>query len=44
VVSERSLADGKIEIKLRTESDKRMIAADQAAAFIVSIIQGVSPS
>ena len=42
VVSERSLAEGKVEIKLRTEADKRMIPTGEAIAFIQSIIQGAS--
>jgi prolyl-tRNA synthetase len=40
VVSERSLAEGKVEIKRRSQSDKNMIAVDQAASYIQSIIRG----
>ncbi len=40
VVSERSLADGKVEIKLRTEADKKMIPLADAVAFVESIIRG----
>jgi prolyl-tRNA synthetase len=40
VVSERSLAEGKVEIKRRTEADKNMIPVAEAVAFIESIIQG----
>ena len=40
VVSERSLADGKVEIKLRSQSEKAMIPADQAVAHIKAIVEG----
>jgi prolyl-tRNA synthetase len=40
VVSERSLADGRVEIKLRTEADKKMIPLADAVAFVESIIRG----
>lgn len=40
VVSERSLAEGKVEIKRRTEKDKHMVAAVEAISFIQNIIQG----
>ncbi|MEI6563619.1 MAG: proline--tRNA ligase [bacterium] len=40
VVSERSLGDGKVEIKRRTEKDKQMIPVGDAVSFIESIIQG----
>ena len=40
VVSERSLAEGKIEIKRRTEKDKTMVPVDETVSFIQTIIQG----
>ena len=40
VVSERSLAEGKVEIKLRTEADKKMIPVTDALSFIESTIRG----
>jgi prolyl-tRNA synthetase len=40
VVSERSLADSKVEIKRRTETDKQMIPLADAVTFIESIIRG----
>ena len=40
VISERSLAEGKVEIKRRTEKDKHMVATAEAVTFIHSIIQG----
>ena len=43
VVSERSLAEGKVEVKRRTEKDKTMVPVADAAAFIQSIVQGEMP-
>jgi prolyl-tRNA synthetase len=40
VVSERSLADGKVEVKRRTEADKTMVPLNDAVTFIESIIRG----
>jgi len=40
VISERSLADGKVEIKRRTEKDKQMIPVADAVSFIETLIQG----
>jgi prolyl-tRNA synthetase len=42
VVSERSLADGKVEIKLRKDADKKMIPVNEAVTFIEAIIRGGS--
>jgi prolyl-tRNA synthetase len=39
VVSERSLADGKIEIKLRTAPDKMMVPVQEACQTLVNIVQ-----
>jgi prolyl-tRNA synthetase len=40
VISERSLAEGKVEIKCRTDKDKQMIPVGEAVSFIGKIIQG----
>jgi prolyl-tRNA synthetase len=40
VISERSLAEGKVEIKCRTDKDKQMIPVGEAVSFIEKIIQG----
>jgi prolyl-tRNA synthetase len=40
VISERSLAEGKVEIKRRTEKDKQMVPVADAVSFIQNIIQG----
>ncbi len=40
VISERSLAEGKVEVKRRTEQDKQMIPIADTVAFIESIIKG----
>ncbi len=40
VISERSLAEGKVEIKRRTEKDKQMVPVADAVSFIHTIIQG----
>ncbi|MEI6517010.1 MAG: His/Gly/Thr/Pro-type tRNA ligase C-terminal domain-containing protein, partial [bacterium] len=40
VISERSLAEGKVEVKRRTEKDKQMIPIADTAAFIETIIKG----
>jgi prolyl-tRNA synthetase len=40
VISERSLAEGKVEIKRRTEKDKQMVPVADAVSFIHNIIQG----
>ena len=40
VISERSLAEGKVEVKRRTEKDKAMIPVSDAVAFIENIIRG----
>jgi prolyl-tRNA synthetase len=39
VVSERSLADGKVEIKIRTSPDKLMIPLAEACQTLVNIVQ-----
>ena len=39
VVSERSLAEGKIEIKRRSGSDKQMVPIDQAAGAIAALVR-----
>ena len=39
VVSERSLADGKVEIKLRTASDKMMVPVQEAGRIIADMVQ-----
>lgn len=40
VISERSLAEGKVEVKRRTEKDKQMIPVDATVSFIEQAIQG----
>ena len=40
VISERSLAEGKVEIKRRTDKDKQMVPVSDAASFIATIVQG----
>ena len=40
VVSERSLAEGKVEVKQRTAKDKTMVPLADAVTFIHTIIQG----
>jgi prolyl-tRNA synthetase len=40
VISERSLAEGKVEVKRRTEKEKNMIPVSDAVSFIVNIIRG----
>jgi prolyl-tRNA synthetase len=40
VVSERSLAEGKVEIKRRTAKEKEMIPLEEAAHHLIAIIQG----
>ncbi len=44
VVSERSLADGKVEIKLRTAPDKMMVPIQEACQTLVNIVQKGMPS
>jgi len=39
VVSERSLADGKVEIKLRTATDKMMVPVQDACRTLIDIVQ-----
>ncbi len=44
VVSERSLADGKVEIKLRTVAEKMMVPLQDASRTLVDIVQkGMQP-
>ena len=40
VISERSLAEGKVEVKRRTEKDKQMISVTDTVSVIQSMIQG----
>jgi len=40
VISERSLAEGKVEVKRRTEKEKNMIPVGDAVTFIENIIRG----
>ena len=40
VISERSLAEGKVEIKLRTDKDKQMVPVSEAVSFIEKIVYG----
>ncbi|MEI8123214.1 MAG: proline--tRNA ligase [bacterium] len=40
VISERSLAEGKVEVKRRTEKEKNMIPVSDAVTFIENIIRG----
>jgi prolyl-tRNA synthetase len=40
VISERSLAEGKVEVKRRTDKEKQMIPVSETVSFIEKAIQG----